>query len=384
MKGDRIREGINNLGFLVLASLLFAAAMSPSRLCAARIKDIGHLQGMRVEQLIGYGLVVGLSGTGDGRTIFTNRSTASLLNKFGIQIQPSEITTANVAAVMVTAELPSFSKFGSRIDATVSSIGEASSLQGGILLRTQLFGYDGQTLYAVCQGSVSIGGFNAGAQAAGGGAGAQIQRNHPVVGRIPDGCQVMRSLEDGFIDNWRIMLTLENADFTSTRRLDEAIDQHFGGDISLPVDGLSVYVTIPEKYRDAGKIIEFISELENLEINPDVNAKVVINERTGTIAIGEKVTVSPVQVAHGGLTVTIGTGVTVSQPAAPLAGGTTVTAPTAEVSAVEQVKKFVEISGTAGDLVTALNIMQVTPRDIIAIFQALKAAGALVAELKTM
>ncbi|HUU30058.1 MAG TPA: flagellar basal body P-ring protein FlgI [archaeon] len=384
MRVYRTQENKTNLWPALLTCLLLAWTVWPYAVQAARIKDIAHLQGTRVEQLIGYGLVVGLNGTGDGRTLFTNRSTASLLNKFGIEIDPREITTANVAAVMVTAELPSFVKPGSRLDATVSSIGEASSLQGGTLLRTQLFGYDGQTLYAVSQGSVSIGGFNAGAQAGGGAAGAQIQMNHPVVGRIPRGAQVLRSVDGGFIDNWRLMLTLEAGDFTSAQRLDEAVDEHFGADVGLPIDGLSVYVTIPEKYRDPGKIIEFVSELENLEITPDVTAKVVINERTGTIAIGERVSVSPVQVAHGGLTVTIGTGAAISQPTTPLGGGATVVAPSAEVTAVERVRKFVEIGGTAGELVTALNIMQVTPRDIIAIFQALKEAGALAAELKIM
>ncbi|OGF97833.1 MAG: hypothetical protein A3F83_06250 [Candidatus Glassbacteria bacterium RIFCSPLOWO2_12_FULL_58_11] len=367
---------------LVLA-LTLALGLT-GRVQGARVKDIAHLQGTRTEQLIGYGLVVGLNGTGDGRTLFTNRSTASLLDKFGIQIQPTDITSANVAAVMVTAEMRSFEKPGSHVDVTVSSIGEASSLQGGVLLRTQLFGYDGQTLYGVAQGPVSIGGFNAQAGGGGGGAGASIQRNHPLVGRIPSGAQVLREMEVGFIDNWRVMLTLESSDFTSARRLDEAVDTHFGSDIGLPIDGLSIYVNIPEQYRQPGRIIEFISELENLDLTPASVARVVINERTGTVAIGENVTVSPVQLAHGGLTITIGTGAAVSQPTTPLGGGAAVISPTAQVGAVEQVRKFMEIGGTAGDLVTALNLMQVTPRDIIAIFQALKESGALSAELRTM
>lgn len=375
-------ELVKIIGFGIVGLGLILVGGCPVSLHAARIKDITHLQGTRSEELIGYGLIVGLNGTGDGRTIFTNQSVASLLDKFGIHIQPGEITSANIAAVMVTAELRSFEKPGSRTDATVSSIGEASSLQGGLLLRTQLFGYDGRTLYAVAQGPISIGGFNVGGQA--GAAGAQIQLNHPVVGRIPGGAQVLREMDVGFIENWRVMLTLESSDFTSARRLDEAVDNHFGADIALPIDGLSIYVTIPEEYRDPGRIIEFISELENLNVSPATTAKVVINERTGTIAIGENVTVTPIQVAHGGLTVTIGTGLAVSQPTVPLGGGAAVIAPTAEVSAVEQVRKFMEIGGTAGDLVTALNLMQVTPRDIIAIFQALKEAGALAAELRIM
>ena len=375
-------ELVKIVGFGLLCTGLILAGACPASLHAARIKDIAHLQGTRMEQLIGYGLIVGLNGTGDGRTIFTNRSTASLLEKFGIQIQPEDINSANIAAVMVTAELRSFEKPGSRVDVTVSSIGEASSLQGGMLLRTQLFGYDGRTLYAVAQGPVSIGGFNVGAQA--GAAGGQIQLNHPVVGRIPGGAQVLREMDVGFIDNWRVMLTLESSDFTSARRLDETVDTHFGSDIALPIDGLSIYVTIPEQYRDPGRIIEFISELENLNVSTATTAKVVINERTGTIAIGENVTVTPVQLAHGGLTVTIGTGVSVTQPTAPLGGGAAVITPTAEVGAAEKVSKFMEIGGTAGDLVTALNLMQVTPRDIIAIFQALKEAGALAAELRIM
>jgi len=330
---------------LIAALMVLSVPLLVTPVWGARIKDIAHLQGTRIEQLIGYGLVVGLEGTGDSRTIFTNRSTASLLNKFGVEIQGDEINAANVAAVMVTAELESFVKPGSRIDVTVSSIGEAESLQGGTLLRTQLFGYDGKSLYAVCQGSVSIGGFVVGA--AGAGAGAQIQRNHTVVGRIPGGAQVLKSIESNFIENWQLMLTLESSDFTS-------------------------------------KIVQFISTLENLEITPDVAAKVVINERTGTIAIGENVSVLPVQVSHGALTITVGTGVSVSQPTTPLGGGAAVLAPTAEAAAVEEIRKFMEIRGTAGDLVTALNRLQVSPRDIIAIFQAIKQAGALAAELVIM
>ena len=366
---------------IAIASLLLITAISP--LSAARIKDIAHLQGTRIEQLIGYGLVVGLNGTGDGRTLFTNRSTASLLSKFGVEIQADEINTANVAAVMVTAELNTFDKSGGRMDVTVSSLGEATSLQGGTLLRTQLFGFDGKTMFAVAQGPVSIGGFNVGA-AGGGGAGAQIQRNHTVVGRVPRGAMVLQQIEAGFIDNWRLMLTLENSDFTSIGRVDKAIDDRFGADIGMPLDGLSIYVNIPDEYREPGRIIEFISTVENLEVTPDVAARVVINERTGTVAIGENVTVTPVQVAHGGLTITIGTGAMISQPTTPLGGGATVIAPTAQVGAEEQVKKFIEIGGTAGDLVTALNLMQITPRDIIAIFQAIKQAGALNAELVVM
>ena len=371
----------------IISALAFAAALvlfasAPAN--AARIKDISHVQGTRSEQLIGYGLVVGLNGTGDGRTLFTNKSTASMLTKFGVQVDADEINAENVAAVMVTANLQSFDKPGGTLDVTVSSVGESSSLQGGVLLRTQLFGYDGKTLYAVAQGPVSIGGFNVGAQAGGGGAGAQIQRNHPVVGRVPSGAQIWRALDVGFIEDWRIMLTLENSDFTTTRRLDQVVDDHFGSDIALPIDGLSAYVTIPEEYREPGRIIEFISELENLDVTPASSARVVINERTGTIAIGENVSVTPVQIAHGGLTVTIGTGMSVSQPSTPLGGGAAVVSPTAEASAVEQVRKFIEMGGTAGDLVTALNVMQVTPRDIIAIFQALKEAGALSAQLVIM
>jgi flagellar P-ring protein FlgI len=370
------------IGILTAALLMPLVLFMVTPLWGARVKDIAHLQGTRSEQLIGYGLVVGLNGTGDGRTVFTNRSTASLLNKFGVDIQGDEINAENIAAVMVTAEINSFAKQGSRIDVTVSSIGEAENLQGGTLLRTQLFGYDGTTLYAVCQGPVSIGGFAVGT--GGGGAGAQVQRNHTVVGRIPGGAQILQSIETNFIENWRMMITMDNSDFTSANRLDEAIDNRFAADIGIPIDGLSVIVTIPEEYRDPGKIVQFISTLENLEITPDMPARVVINERTGTIAIGENVTVQPVQVAHGGLTISLGTGVSVSQPTTPLAGGGSVLAPTAEASAVEEIRKFMEIRGTAGDLVTALNKLQVTPRDIIAIFQAIKQAGALSAELVIM
>ncbi len=372
---------IKSLHLLAFATAVIMLACPAAH--AARIKDIAHVQGTRSEQLIGYGLVVGLNGTGDGRTLFTNQSTASMLNKFGVQVAPEDINSQNIAAVMITATLESFDKPGGTLDVTVSSVGESSSLQGGVLLRTQLFGYDGKTLYAVAQGPVSIGGFNVGT-GGGGGAGASIQRNHPVVGRVPNGAQIWRALEVGFIEDWRIMLTLESGDFTTTRRLDQAVDDHFGSDIALPFDNLSAYVTIPEEYREPGRIIEFISELENLDVTPAASARVVINERTGTIAIGENVSVTPVQIAHGGLTVTIGTGMSVSQPTTPLGGGAAVVSPTAEATAVEQIRKFIEIGGTAGDLVTALNVMQVTPRDIIAIFQALKEAGALSAKLVIM
>jgi flagellar P-ring protein precursor FlgI len=180
------------------------------------------------------------------------------------------------------------------------------------------------------------------------------------------------------------MLTLFNSDFTTAQKLDQVIDDRFKEDIGVPIDGLSVYVKIPKNFRVPGKIVEFISILENLELTPEVPARIVINERTGTIAIGENVVIAPVQVAHGGLTITVGQGAAVSQPGSPLTGGTTAIVPTATASAVEDVRKFVRIEGTAEELVTALNRMQVTPRDIIAIFQALKEAGALSAELVTM
>ncbi|MEA2062085.1 MAG: flagellar basal body P-ring protein FlgI [Gemmatimonadota bacterium] len=379
----------NNTGWraalLTTAICLLLIQLYADTLWGARIKDIAHLQGTRSEQLIGYGLVVGLAGTGDGRTIYTNRSTASLLSKFGVQVEGNEIQAANVAAVMVTAELNSFVKPGSRIDVTVSSIGECESLQGGTLLRTQLFGYDGTTLYAVCQGPVSIGGFNVGA--GGGGAAASIQRNHTVVGRIPSGAQVITAIECQFIDNWQLMLTLDNSDFSTAFNLDRAIDDAFKEDIGVPIDGLSVYVKIPTNFRVPGKIIEFISILENLEVEPEMAARIVINERTGTIVVGEDVTISPVQVAHGGLTITLGAGAQVSQPSnAPLAGnvGATAIIPTATAAVTEEIRKFKQIRGTANELVTALNQLQVTPRDIIAIFQAIKEAGALSAELVIM
>ncbi len=358
-------------------ALTFAAA-PPSAAAASRIKDIGRFAGIRSNQLIGYGLVIGLNKTGDKRqTIFTQQTLLNMLERFGMTLNSQSVRVENIAAVMVTAELAAFERTGSRIDVTVSSIGDATSLQGGILLQTPLLAQDGN-VYAVAQGPVVLGGYSAGNESTG------VTVNHPTVGRVPNGASVERTVLTGLpqtVDT--LELVLDRMDFTTVRRVADGINATFGRPIAIAVDGRSVRLSVPADFQT--RPVEFMSSIEAVSIDVDTKARVIVNERTGTVIIGSDVTIAPVSIAHGNLSIQIETQFTVSQPA-PFSQGQTVVAPEQKVTAQEQKSNFVTLNrgATVDDLIRALNGLGVTPRDTIAILEALKAAGALQAELEVI
>ena len=344
-----------------------------------RLKELVSLEGVRDNQLIGYGIVVGLNGTGDRRqTLFTAQSLTNLLTQMGVTVPPSFILVRNTASVMVTATLPPFAQPGSRIDATAAAIGDASGLQGGLLLMTSLRGIDGQ-VYSVAQGAVVTGGFSVG------GAGTNQTVNHPTVGRIPDGAIVER-LAPSVAPNKHVKLQLHHADFTTAARIAEVVNRRFSS--STPAlaraenSGL-VSVAIPADFTT--RATEFVAELERLQVQTDRQAKVVVNERTGTIVMGKEVHVSPVAIMHGNLTVEIQTTYNVSQPA-PFSSGTTQVVPQVAVGVKEEKARNVVLKegATVEELVRALTSIGSTPRDIIAILQSLRSAGALESEVEVI
>lgn len=345
---------------------------------AARVKDISSIAGVRSNQLIGYGLVVGLNGTGDGgRSEFTTQALANMLQGLGLTIAPQDIRVDNVAAVMVTASLPPFARSGGRLDILISSLGDAESLQGGTLLLTPLRAVNGE-IYAVAQGPISVGGF-----AAGGAAGGGVQKNHTTVGHIADGALIEREVALHFNDRDHIKLILNHPDFTTSFRLIEMINSKMEAGIARALDAGTIEVRVPDTYRS--KLVEFVSTLEHMEITPDRIAKVVLDERTGTVVIGENVSISTVAIAHGNLSIEIKENLDVSQPA-PLSKGKTVVTPDSNVRVEEERANLILLpqSVTIRDLVRALNAIGVTPRDLISIFQAIKAAGALRAQLEVI
>lgn len=361
----------------VLASALTCVLVLPaSQAGAARVKDIASVKGVRSNQLIGYGLVVGLNGTGDkNRTEFTVQSLASMLARMGIGVDSAAVNVKNVAAVMVTAELPPFGRAGSTIDATVSSIGDAVSLEGGTLVMTPLFAADG-AVYAIAQGALSVGGF-----AAGGGAGSSVQKNHPTVARLANGATVERELEYAIGGKAVFLIALSRADFTTARRTTQAINEHFGSQVASASDPGTVRVILPSRFL--GNVVGFFAELESVEVKPDRLARVILNERTGTVVMGESVTISTVAVSHGNLSISISARNDVSQPN-PFAEGETVEVRNEDVEVTEDQHSLtvVEESVTIKELVQGLNAIGVTPRDLISILQAIKAAGALSADLE--
>ncbi|NLA58041.1 MAG: flagellar basal body P-ring protein FlgI [Firmicutes bacterium] len=340
-----------------------------------RLKDIARFDGVRENQLTGLGLVVGLDGTGDSRGVAI-RMVANMLTRFGIDVDATDVRTRNVAAVMVTANLPPFARIGDRLDVTVSSIGDAKSLQGGFLLQTPLRGADNQ-VYAVAQGPLSIGGFNVRSR------GGQSQTNHPTIARGPGIAIVEREIwgEALPIDDWQLNLVLHSGDFTTAYRTAEEINNRFGPDTAWARDSSTITLSIPSAYRQ--NVIAFLAEVEEIEIAPDTVGRVVINERTGTVVIGQSVRVATVAVAHGNLRVSISEGSTVSQPPS-LSSGETVVTRTSTLKVEEEGGQLMVLPGTAtiGDLVNVLNAVGATPRDIIAILQAIKEAGALYGELE--
>lgn len=357
------------ISLLVLAVWACAA---PVR--AERIKDLAQVEGVRSNPLIGYGLVVGLNGTGEQQS-YTQQSFATMLSRFGITL-PAGIAPKmkNVAAVAVHAELPAFMKPGQPIDVTVSSLGDAKSLRGGTLLMTPLRGVDGE-VYAIAQGNLVVGGFGAE-----GSDGSKITVNIPTAGRIPNGATVERAVPAAFQEAEFLILNLHNPDFTTAKRLADRINTSFGPDVAMPADGASVRVRAP---RDPGQRVMYLATLENLEFTPgDGPARVVVNSRTGTIVIGQHVRVKEAAVAHGNLVVTISESPQVSQPN-PLAEGETVVTPQSDVNIQqENARMFVFQPGVSLDeIVRAVNAVGAAPGDLMAILEALKQAGALNAEL---
>jgi flagellar P-ring protein precursor FlgI len=382
MQSDLIGEQRMTRTFLLaLAAIAAAWALTdpatPAQ-AASRIKDLANIEGVRQNQLIGYGLVVGLNGTGDtiNNSPFTKQSLQAMLERLGVNIRGQTLRTGNVAAVMVTGNLPAFATQGTRVDVTVSALGDAKSLQGGTLLVTPLLGADGN-VYAVAQGSLSIGGFEAGGDA------ARIVRGVPTVGRIANGAIIEREIEFALNRMNQVRLALRNADFTTAKRIAAAVNDYIGAATAEPLDSSTVQLTVPAKFE--GNVVALLTEIEQLQIEPDLPAKVVIDERSGIIVMGRDVRVSTVAVAQGNLTVTISEAPQVSQPA-PFSRGRTTVVPRSRVGVQEDGRKLALVNEGVSlqELVDGLNALGIGPRDLISILQAIKAAGAIQADIEAM
>ena len=366
---------------MTMRSFLCLLALVPVAGAAGgtRLKDLVSIEGVRDNQLVGYGLVVGLNGTGDKRqTVFSSQSLTNLLARMGVQVSPTAILVRNTAAVLVTADLPPFAQPGTRIDIAVAAIGDSTNLQGGILILTPMKGPDGQ-VYAAGQGSVVTGGFSAGR------GGTSQTLNHPTAGRVPNGA-IIEKLAPSVAPGGRIKLQLRHADVTTAARISEAINKKFGSDGAEPAraeNSALVSVDTPAVYKT--NVVEFLGEVENLSVEADRPARIVINERTGTIVMGKEVRIAPVAILHGALTVEIQTNLITSQPA-PLSSGQTTVTPETSVNAKEEKARNIMLKqgSSVEELVRALTAIGSTPRDIIAILQNLKASGALEAELEVI
>ena len=355
---------------LCLAFSCVAFAEAP----VTRIKDIAKVQGVRANQLVGYGLVMGLNGTGDSnKTLEVLQSVANTLRRFGVTVDQNSLKTKNVAAVTVTATLPPFVREGDTIDVTVSSMGDAKSIQGGTLIQTPLQAGNGE-VYAVAQGAVSTGGFTAG------NGGNTRQKNFPTVGLTPNGAIVERTVEDDLGKDGTISLSLANPDFTTAARIAQAVNARYAGSATAANPG-RVDIRIPPYFRN--NLVSFVAGLEELPIMPDNIAKVVVNERTGTIVMGGDVSVDSIAIAQGGISISIETEEDASQPT-PFSVGSTVVTKNSSVDVAEERANTIVLDATANvsDIVGALNAVGATPRDIISILQAIKASGALHAELE--
>lgn len=363
------------LYFLLLLAPI-ASAMQQPEAHGVRLKDLVTIEGVRSNQLLGYGLVVGLNGTGDRQqTVFSVQSLTNLLQRMGVSVNPSAITIKNTASVLVTATLPAYAQPGTSLDATVAAIGDASNLQGGLLVLTTLKGLNGQ-VYATAQGPVVTGGFVAGKSA------NSATVNHPTVGRIPNGISVERLAPSVAIGD-TVRLQLREADFTTAARVAEVVNRHFPGAsaaLAHPENSALVSVAVPPQY--AARSIEFISELERLSVEPDRVARVVVNERTGTVVLGKDVRIAPVAIMHGNLTVEVQTTYTATQPV-PFSNTPPVVVPQTTVAAKDEKSRNVVLKdgATVEELVKSLASIGSTTRDVIAILQNLRAAGALDAEL---
>lgn len=364
---------------LLIACLTLFCLAAPLAEANPRIKDIADVEGVRDNQLVGYGLVVGLDGTGDTlrNAVFTRQALNSMLERFNINVREADLRTGNVAAVIVTAELPPFSMQGSRVDVTVSALGDSDSLQGGVLIATPLMAANGD-VYAVAQGSLAVGGFAAE------GDGASITRGVPTNGRIANGGVIERELDWDLAGQAQIRLALRNPDFTTARRMAQTINAFLGAEAAAAQNPSTVSLTRPLYFE--GDMVALIAEVEQLRVETDMRARVVIDESTGTIVMGEDVRVSTVAIAQGGLTITVTENPQVSQ-ALPFAdGGETVEVPRTTVNVEEELREMGVLNGTVSlrELVDGLNALGVSPRDMITILQSIKAAGALQAEIEVL
>lgn len=344
---------------------------------SVRVKDLADIEGVRSNQLIGYGLVVGLNRTGDRvqQNLYARQTLQNLLERMGISTEAAGLKPENVATVLVTATLPPFVRPGSKIDVTVSSVGDAKSLQGGTLILTPLKGIDGQ-VYAVAQGSISIGGISAG------GSGNSVEINHPTVGRLPNGANVERTVPTELAANNQLTLVLRNEDFSTAARLHKVINGKFGEGTAKALDGRNLNVFLPASYSD--NRVGFIAELESLKITPDKISKIVINERTGTIVMGSEVRIASVAISQGGVTVRIGTEYDVVQPGPLSPKGETAVIPSTTVEIKEKPPESVVLrdGATVDEVVRGLRTVGVSARDIISILQAIKSAGAMNADIE--
>ena len=371
--GGPFRSPLSTLRFLCAGLCLVLGGLSAS---AARIKDMTLVEGGRDNQLVGYGLVVGLAGDGDSNSQSTLRSVANMMARYGIIVDSTQLKTKNAAAVMVTADIGPFLKSGSRIDVTVASLGDAKSLQGGVLLQTPLLGGDGR-VYAVAQGPAAVGGFIGGA---GGAGGATVQKNHPTVGLITNGAIIERDIPAQFFHDGAMTLQLHNPDFTSASRLASAVNAVWPG-IAAPRDAATVDVHVPAAFQ--GKEVAFLANLGQIDVRPDTEARIVINERTGTIVATSTVRISQVAISHGSLTISITSNTGVSQPNALSSGGQTMAVSSTQTSVNETRGSFIVINEEPSvyRLASALNALGVSTREMMAIFQTLKRSGALQADL---
>ena len=370
------RQGHHAFGVATVAALgavlLFSTSVS-----ATRIKDLCEIQGARGNTLKGMGMVVGLAGTGDSAGM-TIQAQEELLRRMGIEIDSAtDLKSDNIAVVSVTAVIPPFAKEGTRIDVHVSSINDAQSLEGGTLLETQLIGLDNQ-VYAMAQGPISTGGFNAD-----GGGGAAVRQNHVTAGRIPMGAFVEREIPSTITDGERIMLLLKRPDFGTANNIQLAINREFDAGTASALGAGTISVIIPEEDRNT--LVSFIAEIQNIDVEPDTRSRVVINERTGTIVIGGDVRIRPCHVAHGSLTISVSSLPVVSQPSPLSFTGETVVTSVQDLRVTIPDARLMPLEGTsAAEVAEGLNKLQVTPRDIISIFQALREAGVMDADLEIM
>src|SRR5689334_8484348 len=362
----------------VCAALVALALGALPASATSRIKDLANIEGVRQNQLIGYGLVVGLNGTGDtlNNIPFTKQSLTAMLERLGVNIRGAQLRTGNVAAVMVTGNLQAFATQGTRADVVVSALGDAKSLQGGTLLVTPLMGADGN-VYAVAQGTVAVSGFAAE------GAAASVVRGVPTVGRIANGAIIEREIEFALNRLPNVRLALRNADFTTAKRIAAAVNDYLGVKTAEPIDPSTVQLSIPAEFK--GNVVAFLTEIEQLQVDPDLAARIVIDERSGVIVMGRDVRVATVAVAQGNLTVTVSESPQVSQPNA-FARGRTVVTPRTAVGVSEDGKKLAVVRDGVSlqQLVDGLNGLGIGPRDLIGILQAIKAAGAIQADIEVM